>query len=413
MRIAGLIAALVTFPLSTPTPALAADTVITSFAVPGAQSAVFSPDGSFIWVINCTNNRVEKWSTATPTFQTSVSITSCGYNLAITPDGSKIVVATTLGNKIDIISTTSATILASLATSVNPRGVAISPDGAVAWVGLVDGKIVKVSLTSNSITSTTAITSAGGIFDIAPTSDGSTIYLCTQSNSLMKVQTSNLGVVSSATLFQPCWFVALAPNESYAYTSYYNPSVRFERINLSSMTLAATITGVNNTAQGQFSKDGNYFYIGNAGAASVLKIRTSDNTIAATISTLGTPWHAAIDPRGEYFYAMSSGGRVYKIDADGALADATVSLTPFSVATFRTSTTLQATVGTSGGKATFYQYGKYIPGCQSITASTTTVSCSYKPTVHGAVQISVKYVLNGSSMTISGTLPVQVRKTLR
>ncbi len=396
--------------------AFSIDTVLASFSVSGAESAVVSPDGRFVWVHNCNNSRVEKWSTETPTLQTSVTVSGCGYNLAMTPDGSKIVAASALGNKIDIISTSSATLVASLSTSVNPRGVAISPDGSVAWVGLTDGKIVKVSLTSNTITSTTAITGATGIFDIAPTADGSTLYLCTQNNSLMKVQTSNLSVSSSATLFQPCWFVALAPNETYAYTSYYYPSARFERVNLSTMTVSATITGMNSTAQGQFSKDGNYFYISNSGAGTLLKVRTSDNTVVSTISNLGSPvWHVAISPLGENLFAMNSGGTVYKIGADGAIAAsvATISLSPFSVATFRTSTTLQATVGTSGGRATFYQNGKYIPGCQSIIASTTTVSCSYKPSFHGAVQISVKYVLNSSSATITGTLPVQVRKTLR
>lgn len=414
LRLAVLLMALVVFPLNSILPASAADTVLNSFSVSGAESAVVSSDGRFVWVQNCNNSRLEKWSTDTPTLQTSVVVSSCGYNLAITPDGSKIVAASATANKIDIVSTSSATLVASLSTSVNPRGVAISPDGSVAWVGLTDGKIVKVSLATNTITSTTAITGATGIFDIAPTADGSTLYLCAQNNLLMKVQTSNLGVTSSATLFQPCWFVALAPNESYAYTSYYYPSNRFERVNLSTMTVSATITGMNSSAQGQFSKDGNYFYITNSGAGTLLKVRTSDNTVASTISNLGTPvWHAAISPQGDNVFAMNSGGTVYKIGADGAITAVTISLNPFSAATFRTSTTLQATVETSGGRATFYQNGKYIPGCQSIVASTTTVSCIYKPTVHGAVQISVKYVLNGSSKTVRSTLPVQVRKTLR
>lgn len=412
-RISRLLVAVVALAISATPAAFSIDTVLTSFNVAGAESAVFSPDGSFVWILNCTNNRVEKWSTETPTLQTTVALSFCGYNMAITPDGSKIVVATSLGNKIDIISTSSATIVASLSTSVNPRGVAISPDGSVAWVGLTDGKIVKISLASNTITSTTAITGATGIFDIAPTADGSTIYLCTQNNLLMKVQTSNLGVSSSATLFQPCWYVALAPNESYAYTSYYNSSVRFERVNLSTMTVSATITGAN-SSQGAFSKDGNYFYISNSGASNVLKIRTSDNSIVATITGLsGIVWHANIDPQGNYLFAMSSSGTVFKIGADGAIVVVTVSLNPFSTTTYRLSTTLQATVGTSGGRATFYQNGKYIPGCQSILASTTTVTCNYKPTTHGAIQISVKYVLSGASKTISSTLLVGVRKTIR
>lgn len=384
---------------STPS-ASALETTLASFSVAGAEGAVVSPDGSIIYVLNCTNLRIEKWTTNNPTLQGTLPLGGCGYNLAMSPDGSKIVVATALNNSIEIITTSNFTAAARLTTTANPRSAVISPAGDYALVALADGKIAKVSLTSNSIISTTAITGAGAIFDIAATADGATLYLCTQNNRLMKVQTSNFSVLAQATLFQPCWFVALAPDESYAYTSYYNPSIRFERVTLSTMTVAATITGVSNTAQGQFSKDGNYFYVTNHGTGKVLKYRTSDNALVLTLSgSYGQIWHSAIDSRGEYLYVMSIDGTVYKIGADGAVISATTTLSIPSSATFRTSTTLAMDVNPTGGYLTFYQNGKYIPGCQKLLASTSRVTCSYKPTIHGVVTITAIYKLSGNTTT--------------
>jgi dipeptidyl aminopeptidase/acylaminoacyl peptidase len=407
----GVIAALLAFA----PPASALETTLASFSVAGAEGAVVSPDGSIIYVLNCTNLRLEKWTTTNPTLQGTLPLGGCGYNLAMTPDGSKLVVATALNNSIEIITTSNFTAVARLATTANPRSAVISPAGDTAFVALADGKIAKVSLTSNTIVSTTAITGAGAIFDIAATADGATLYLCTQNNRLMKVQTSNLSVLSQATLFQPCWFVALAPDESYAYTSYYSPSVKFERITTSTMTVAATITGTSNTAQGQFSKDGNYFYITNHGTGKVLKYRTSDNALVLTLSgSYGQIWHSAIDSRGEYLYVMSIDGTVYKIGADGAQVTATGTLTIPNTGTFRTNVTISMSVSPTGGYVTFYQNGKYIPGCQKVLASTSTVTCTFKPTVHGQVAISALYKVSGNTSTLeSKYLAVRARTALR
>ena len=63
-------------------------------------------------------------------------------------------------------------------------------------------------------------------------------------------------------------------------------------------------------------------------------------------------------------------------------------------ATFRSSTTITASVD-NDGTVTFFAAGKRIPGCISKLTSSRTVSCSWKPSMHGSVALSA--VLNPTS----------------
>ena len=88
----------------------------------------------------------------------------------------------------------------------------------------------------------------------------------------------------------------------------------------------------------------------------------------------------------------------------GAIVPGTVVVSPGSQsAIFRTTTVLTATVNT-GGKVTFYQQGKPIPGCRSIrtyvSGSNIVATCNWKPSLHGAP--SLKAVLSPTSAGYSG-----------
>jgi hypothetical protein len=72
----------------------------------------------------------------------------------------------------------------------------------------------------------------------------------------------------------------------------------------------------------------------------------------------------------------------------------TITSTSFpNTAIFRNSTSLSATVNASG-KVTFLASGKTIPGCKSIAVTNAnggTATCSWKPSVRGAVRISAQF----------------------
>lgn len=76
-------------------------------------------------------------------------------------------------------------------------------------------------------------------------------------------------------------------------------------------------------------------------------------------------------------------------------------------ANFRSSVTLGATVNTNG-KVTFYALGKVIPGCRSIPMANSnggTVTCNWRPSMRGAVNISVNFVSGAYS---DSSLPIAI-----
>lgn len=70
-----------------------------------------------------------------------------------------------------------------------------------------------------------------------------------------------------------------------------------------------------------------------------------------------------------------------------------------STAVYRSITTLTATVSTSG-KVTFYEKGKVISTCKNIStviSSTTTATCSWKPSAHGVTTVSARFTATGGA----------------
>jgi DNA-binding beta-propeller fold protein YncE len=393
--------------------AFAVDTIESTFSVTTAEGAVVSPDGTYIWVANYNGNRIEKWSTSNHLLQATVSTSGYVFSLAMAPDGSRVVAAAQDAKRLEIINTSTNAAVASLTTEASIRSVSISPDSTIAWAGLANGKIVKVSLTTNTILSTTLITSIANIEDIYASSNGSYLYILIGTN-FLKINTSDLSVAATVATNVNGRFLAMSRDESIAYISSFTGST-IDKINVSSMTLANSVSGFNSPAQSVFSKDGSYLYVTNNGTSTVLKLRTSDNVIVRTISgLLSSLWHITIDPQGQYLYAMSTGNTVYKIGADGANVTPVLTLLANASVTYRSSTTISLNVSETGGDVTFLQNGKRIPACQKIRATSTTVNCQFKPSIHGNLIISARYLLNGQTFNAgSKSLGVVKRSNTR
>jgi hypothetical protein len=84
--------------------------------------------------------------------------------------------------------------------------------------------------------------------------------------------------------------------------------------------------------------------------------------------------------------------------------------------TYKSPTTIQATIPSSSGKVTFYAMGKPIAGCKNIKVNgTNSVSCSWKPALHGSVDVFVNYLSDGGQQIRSALKNIVVtrRNTLR
>jgi hypothetical protein len=88
---------------------------------------------------------------------------------------------------------------------------------------------------------------------------------------------------------------------------------------------------------------------------------------------------------------------------------------PSAFATYRSNIVLTATLGTVGGdgKVTFYANGKKISGCIKKSSSGLAATCTWKPSLRGAVQISASVVPTDSSLLTSYSQPYSILVTNR
>lgn len=82
--------------------------------------------------------------------------------------------------------------------------------------------------------------------------------------------------------------------------------------------------------------------------------------------------------------------------AQWVITPPTVALGVINTVTFRSANTLTATIN-SGGTYTFFDSGKRIPGCISKTGTPSTVTCTWRPSRSGSVQIHVIGRVSGTS----------------
>jgi DNA-binding beta-propeller fold protein YncE len=390
--------------------ALAAETVEYTWSGIGPESSAVTPDGSAVWVINYNASTLLKYSTSSHSLLATIGLGGSAFEMVMLPDASKIYVCLNSSTTVAVVNTSTATKTGTVTLAGNCASLGATSDSAYVYVTYGSNSISKIQTSTDTISSSGSISGASSIYDVKVSPDSQYLYVAV-TGSVYKLNASDYSTAAFRNSIQ-AKFIALSPDGTIIYSSGYQTTSSIYKITTSTMALAATITGLNNPAQSSFSPDGQYIYVGNASASTIVKYRVSDNSIVSTISGMqATAWHNSIDRTGTYLYVSANGTSSYFYQINlGMPATITLTLSP---AVYRTSTSLQAVLSYSGGVVTFFQNGKYIPGCQKINAASTTVTCNYKPTIHGAIQITAKYVANGSTVTSSGTLRVSKRSNTR
>jgi hypothetical protein len=86
----------------------------------------------------------------------------------------------------------------------------------------------------------------------------------------------------------------------------------------------------------------------------------------------------------------------------------TVALNPVSsTATYRAVTTIRATVSTAG-RVDFFHEGKIIANCRNVLTSSNTANCSWKPSKHAFVTLTVRLKPSGSGFLNSSSDPLRL-----
>jgi len=155
-------------------------------------SAVFKPDGSYIYV-STESNSVQVINASNNTLSSTISIIGTSAGLAITPDGSTLYTLNTSGNdtNISVINTASQTVTETIALSdgSSPQFITITPDGAFAYLSLFSTDSVSVINTSTN-TIVDSISVGSGPVGIVST------YLYPPQNVTGVQKTNNFGIAS-------------------------------------------------------------------------------------------------------------------------------------------------------------------------------------------------------------------------
>jgi YVTN family beta-propeller protein len=154
--------------------------LISTVYVGGAPNSItFTPSGDKAYVVDYQRPAIYVIDAVSDTLITTLSFTGSAIQDAVSsPDGSFIYLANMDQNKIEVIRIRDNTILAPMTTSLRPRGIAISRDGRHLFLGhftAVDAYVDMIRLSDGRIVSTAPIPSNPRC--IAVSSDGQRIFV--------------------------------------------------------------------------------------------------------------------------------------------------------------------------------------------------------------------------------------------
>jgi YVTN family beta-propeller protein len=179
------------------------------------------------------------------------------HGIVITPDNHWVYVASDGASTVSVIDTTTDRLVEKIEVGKNPHGVAVTPDGKFVLVGVYD------------------------------------------TDSVVLIDTSSRKVTGSVSVGKP-HNIAIHPNGRLAYVGSQTPG-KFslaildltERKLMSSVSLEKTPRGL------EFSPDGKYLYITQAGLESVVVVDPANNKFVAEIPVGVSPHYANFTPDGK------------------------------------------------------------------------------------------------------------------
>jgi len=321
---------------------LADATVVRTISVGNRPYGIaFTPNGAYAYVVNYGSSTVSVINTATNAVVATISGMNSPYDVAIAPNGAYAYVTNNQGRSLSVISTATNSIVATIPFSTGypglfPYGLAVTPNGAYVYVASLQegadvGKVHVVSTASNSLVGTISVGSSASYVAVHP--NGAYAYAVSNPSSnngyISVINTASNSVVGTISIGTQVGMVAASPNGAYVYTTTgwvgnvpiistaSNSVVSTIRVggyyysDGSSTTRAPGPWGVT------FAPSGNFAYITNRTAGTVLIVNTASNAIVKTLSVGGSPWYVAFAPGGAYAYVAKSGSSAVAVISTG------------------------------------------------------------------------------------------------
>jgi uncharacterized delta-60 repeat protein/gliding motility-associated-like protein len=253
----------------------------------GPFGVAISPSGSYAYISNQSSNNVSVINTSTNTVTATIPVGSIPYGIAISPDGSKVFVANNQSATVSVINTATNTVSATVSVGTDPIGIAVSPDGSKVYVANRGSNNVSVINTATNTVS--ALLSANGPFGIVVSPDGSKVFVANQFGGSVSVfnGSTNALITTIAVGSEPRG-ITISPNGSRVYVANRvsnNTSV----INTVTNSVVATVPVGTEPFGISVSADGSKVYVANFSTANLSVINTTTNTVSATIAASNVP----------------------------------------------------------------------------------------------------------------------------
>jgi hypothetical protein len=371
-----------------------------STSMPPGQywSAVTSNDGAII-IASARSTFITRSTNGGSTWTNAAGTASGAYFLVMSSDGSKVFAYGNEGGY-NYTSTDSGATWVARTTGVTGHfqgRPCMSEDGQSLMVTQWGG-IPRVS-SNGGATWANASGLSSAFWYTCAMSDSGTYRYAVNNGSTLSRSTDSGATWQSVTLPQSSWNdVATSGDGSTVYISNSSTGRIYK-----SSDFGATFSWINNGVTIT-----NPRFIATSADASIILAFTSDSTIKVSKDG-GSSWTTESTPGSKNWFAGDISANGLKVVAPIAtndeyiyrssfIAPSTISLssggTPNLI--FRTPSSFAAT-SNYPGKVTFYANGKKIAGCVSKTTISLVATCSFKPTNHGAVTVTARFVPTDSA----------------
>jgi len=156
-------------------------------------------DGTRIYVsIGSPSNNVTVIDTSTKMIDTTVSVGSDPFAMAISPSGDLVYAANEIDNTVSVIDTSTNMVIATVPAGNDPSGLAVTPDGNFLYITNQTDDTVSIIRTSDNTKLPTTISVGNGPTGIIVSSDGSFVYVANfDDDTISIIKTSDNTVIDT------------------------------------------------------------------------------------------------------------------------------------------------------------------------------------------------------------------------
>ncbi|MFA9408221.1 MAG: beta-propeller fold lactonase family protein, partial [Candidatus Dadabacteria bacterium] len=188
-----------------------------------------TPDGSHVYVTNCSSNTVSVIQTSDNTVVATVDVGQCPTGVAI-PNNTSVFVANTSSDTVSVIQTSDNTVVATVDVGIAPIGIAVGPDGVNIYVANSLSNTVNIMCvedpTCDLLTIDVGETPEGIASSQNSTLNLGLIYVANQgSNTITIINKPFNEIEATLDVAESPTGIAATPNGDFIYLTHFNSSM--------------------------------------------------------------------------------------------------------------------------------------------------------------------------------------------